>query len=74
MKLVADENVDKPIVDALRAAGHEVWYVAEQAPGITDEAVIAASVGRDALLLPRPALPNIESGRSLRWPPRKAKA
>jgi len=32
MKLVADEGVDKPIVDHLRFLGHEVIYIAEESP------------------------------------------
>ena len=32
MRLVADEGVDKAIVDRLRSDGHEVHYVAEVAP------------------------------------------
>ena len=51
MNCVADENVDSQIVRQLRAAGHDVWYVAEQAPGIDDEDVLRHSTSRDALLL-----------------------
>ena len=40
MKCVADENVDSPIVHALRDSGHEVWYVAEEAGGIEDKRVL----------------------------------
>ncbi len=36
MKLVADEGVERQVVQSLRDAGHEAWYVAEQAPGISD--------------------------------------
>ncbi len=43
MKIVADENVDKQIVDRLRAAGHNVLYIAELDPGIDDDAVLAKS-------------------------------
>ena len=34
MNIVADENVDKQIVDRLRADGHDVLYIAELDPGI----------------------------------------
>ena len=40
MKFLCDEGVDRPIVEALRAAGHNVTYVAEQNPGIEDEDVL----------------------------------
>ena len=40
MKIVADESVDKQIVDRLRSSGHEVLFIAELDPGIDDEAVL----------------------------------
>ena len=51
MKIVADESVDKQIVDKLRTQGHDVLYVAELAPGIDDEAVLLRSRESNALLL-----------------------
>jgi len=51
MKLLADEGVDRPVVLRLRAEGHEVDYIAELAPGITDDEVLARANGADALLL-----------------------
>jgi predicted nuclease of predicted toxin-antitoxin system len=51
MILLADENVDAPIVAELRAAGHRVDYVRELDPGIDDQTVLAFANGRDALLL-----------------------
>jgi len=51
MNLLADENVDAPIVAALRSAGHRVDYVREFDPGIDDQAVLAfANAGRALLL------------------------
>lgn len=41
MKLLADENIDAPVVARLRADGHEVAYVAEMSPSITDDEVLA---------------------------------
>lgn len=41
MDLVADENVDAPIVAALRAAGHRTVYVQELDPAIDDDLVLA---------------------------------
>jgi len=40
---LADEGVDRQIVERLRLDGHEVSYVAEMAPGITDEVVLSES-------------------------------
>jgi hypothetical protein len=36
MKFFADENVARPIVLWLRAAGHDVLYAPEARPGETD--------------------------------------
>ncbi|MBW2623853.1 MAG: DUF5615 family PIN-like protein [Deltaproteobacteria bacterium] len=36
MKFVADENIDRQIVDRLRQDGHIVMSVAEMDPGISD--------------------------------------
>lgn len=51
MKLVADESVDWPIVERLRNDGHTVLYVAELAPGITDDEVLNLANDQDSLLL-----------------------
>lgn len=51
MKFVADESVDRPIVERLRRDGHTVIYIAESEPGWTDERVLAEATARDALLL-----------------------
>ena len=51
MKFVADEGMDAPVVHRLRHAGHDVWYVAEEAPGLADEAVLDAARRQQALLL-----------------------
>ena len=40
MKLLPDEGVDAAIVARLRSDGHDVVYVAELSPGITDDAVL----------------------------------
>ena len=40
MRLLADESVDGPVVIRLRADGHEVAWVAEDAPGVTDDVVL----------------------------------
>jgi predicted nuclease of predicted toxin-antitoxin system len=51
MMLVADEGVDKPIVDSLRADGHTVKYFAEAGSGSTDKDVLAAANDTQNLLL-----------------------
>ena len=51
MKLVADENVDHAVVKALRALGHEVWSVAEEAHSVDDDEVLRIAVSMNALLL-----------------------
>jgi len=49
--LFADEGVDRQIVDRLRRDGNKVQYVAELAPGITDEAVLGRSRETGSLLI-----------------------
>jgi hypothetical protein len=39
VNLLADEGVDRQIVDRLRQDGHSVLYIAEMEPGISDEAI-----------------------------------
>ena len=43
MNFLADESVDGPIVEALREDGHDLQYVAEISPGITDDEVLDAA-------------------------------
>ena len=51
MNLLADENVDKAIVDGLRSDGHTVLYIAEMEPGIDDDAVLSQTSQIGALLI-----------------------
>jgi predicted nuclease of predicted toxin-antitoxin system len=51
VKIVADESVDKEIVDRLRASGHDVVFIAELAPGIDDKTVLGHSRRANAMLL-----------------------
>ncbi|PYS92664.1 MAG: hypothetical protein DMF64_08285 [Acidobacteria bacterium] len=51
MNLLADENVDRQIVERLRLDGHEVLYIAEMERGISDETVLERANERAALLL-----------------------
>lgn len=51
MNIVADESVDRQVIERLRADGHCVQFVAEFAPGIDDEAVLRESRDSNAVLL-----------------------
>jgi len=48
---VCDEGVEWPIVDALRAEGHDVSYVAEPQPGISDDEVLGIAAADDAVVV-----------------------
>jgi len=51
MNFLADESVDQPIVERLRADSHDVLAVAEMAPSIPDDTVLAQANHRGDLLL-----------------------
>ncbi|HIH44507.1 MAG TPA: DUF5615 family PIN-like protein [Candidatus Methanoperedenaceae archaeon] len=51
MNFLADENVDRQIIEHLRLAGHHVMYVAETDAGISDDEVLDMANRSDALLL-----------------------
>ena len=51
MNLFADESVDRPVVERLRQEGHDVAYVAELSPSITDDEVLQQANDQGALLL-----------------------
>lgn len=51
MNFLCDEGIERQIVEALRSRGHEVLYVAEMSPGISDDEVLEMSVGEGALLV-----------------------
>jgi predicted nuclease of predicted toxin-antitoxin system len=51
MNFLADESVDRQIVVALRQKGYIVGYVAEMAPGISDDSVLDLANKEGALLL-----------------------
>ena len=40
MNILADESVDRQIVEKLRHDGHDVLYVAEMEPGVSDDVVL----------------------------------
>jgi len=51
VSFLADEGIDSTIVAKLRADGHQVLYVAEMAPSISDEEVLKHANEQRALLL-----------------------
>jgi predicted nuclease of predicted toxin-antitoxin system len=51
MKLLADEGVDKPIVDLLRASGFDVHYILETNSGIDDDFVLQIANEEGRILL-----------------------
>jgi len=48
---IADEGIDKHLVDALRSSKFSVLYIAEEYPGIDDEQVLEISNQNKSLLL-----------------------
>ncbi|MFZ1399423.1 MAG: DUF5615 family PIN-like protein [Candidatus Promineifilaceae bacterium] len=51
MNFVADEGIDRPIVESLRQEGHTIWYIAEMSPSISDEEVLHLANEQQADLL-----------------------
>lgn len=51
MNLLADESVERQIVERLRNEGHDVAYIAEMEPGISDETVLKNANEQEAMLL-----------------------
>ncbi|TVP60764.1 MAG: hypothetical protein EA351_00280 [Gemmatimonadales bacterium] len=51
MKFLCDEGVERQVVAALRSEAHEVFYVAEMVPGISDERVLKLAAEESAILV-----------------------
>lgn len=51
MKLLADESVDWPIIARVRANGHNVVSIAEDAPGVADDGVLARAYSEARILI-----------------------
>jgi predicted nuclease of predicted toxin-antitoxin system len=49
--VIADENVDFPIIVALREAGYRVRAVTETSPSLADTAILAEAASAEAVLL-----------------------
>ena len=51
MNFLADESIDRQIVDALREDDHAVLYVTEMDPGISDDEVLDKAEKGSAILI-----------------------
>ena len=51
MRFLADESCDFAVVQALRAAGHDVVAIAEVSPRLDDEIVIRQAVREERILI-----------------------
>ena len=51
MNLVADEGVDRTVVERLRREGHDVAYVDEMSSGVSDDEVLGEANRRGAALV-----------------------
>ncbi|MGL4465201.1 MAG: DUF5615 family PIN-like protein [Planctomycetia bacterium] len=51
MNLVADENIDRGIVERLRRDGHTVVWIAEASPSASDEDVLRRAADGGAMLV-----------------------
>ncbi len=51
MNLLADESIDRQIVDRIRQDGYDIKYIAEMEPGISDDNVLDISNQEERILL-----------------------
>lgn len=51
MRFLADESLERASVDAVRALGHDVTWVAEDTPSLPDEDVLARAVATNRILI-----------------------
>ncbi len=51
MLFLADENIPKASITALRASGHDVFAIAEASPGLADQHVLQLSAEAGRILL-----------------------
>jgi len=49
--ILADENLDRPLVEWLRQQGHDVLWMTEFGPGRTDDEVLSAASPESRILL-----------------------
>lgn len=51
MRVLADENLARGMVESLRRLGHDVMWVGTESPGISDERVLALATDEGRLLV-----------------------
>lgn len=51
MRLLANENIPRVIVEGLRVAGHDVAWIRDDAPGASDAAIIRRAKAETRLIL-----------------------
>ncbi len=51
MNLIADENIDRDIVERLRTDGHVVISIAESSSGVSDDLVLSIANQNNAILV-----------------------
>lgn len=51
VKLLADEGIDRPVVEALRNVAWDIKYILEISPGIPDDEVLALANSEQRVLL-----------------------
>lgn len=51
MRILADENVARSVVEALIGSGHDVSWIAERAPGSADTEVLQIALAEKYFLL-----------------------
>ncbi len=51
MRILADENIDAPIVAWLRSEGHDVTAVSEMAPGTDDASILPIAVEQKRVVM-----------------------
>ncbi len=53
MKFLADEGVDRSIVETLRKSGYDVYYVIEETRSLTDDEILTFAAHESRILLTR---------------------
>ena len=51
MRFLADESLDRAVVDVVRGLGHDVAWITEEQPGAPDEEVLARAVATNRILI-----------------------
>ncbi len=51
MQILADENIPKSTVQTLRASGHDVLWIREAVPGITDPEVMQIAIDEQRIIV-----------------------